>query len=189
MNRTSRHGRALGFVSVALALLAALALFGFRAAAPVAAQEASVEIVDFAFTPGTIEVAAGTTVTWTNSDSAPHTATADDGSFDTGTLQPGESGSVTFDTPGTYTYVCSIHPNMTGTVVVTGGADDGAANDGDDTAGDASTGTGAATTNLPSSGTGAALGADTNLPLVAALLALAAMLGFAGAVVLRRGER
>jgi plastocyanin len=58
-------------------------------------------------------------VTWTNQDFAPHTATADDGSFDTGRLDQGETGSVTFDQPGTYTYTCTFHPNMKGTVVVT----------------------------------------------------------------------
>jgi len=86
-----------------------------EAAAP---AEAAVTIQDFAFGPQTLEIAAGTTVTFTNNDSAPHTATADDGSFDTGQLDQGASASVTFDTPGTYTYVCAFHPNMTGTIVV-----------------------------------------------------------------------
>lgn len=84
-----------------------------------AASEAAVTIQDFAFDAPTLEIAAGTTVTWTNNDSAPHTATADDGSFDTGSIESGASASVTFDTPGTYTYICSFHPNMTGTIVVT----------------------------------------------------------------------
>ncbi|MDQ3654712.1 MAG: ScyD/ScyE family protein [Chloroflexota bacterium] len=88
------------------------------AEAPVASEEA-VTIQDFAFVEGTLEIAAGTTVTWTNNDSAPHTATADDGSFDTGTIESGGSTSATFDTPGTYTYACAFHPNMTGTIVVT----------------------------------------------------------------------
>jgi plastocyanin len=84
-----------------------------------ATSTSTVEIKDFAFNPGTIEVPAGTTVTWTNQDFAPHTATADDGSFDTGRLDQGQTGSVTFDQPGTYTYTCTFHPNMKGTVVVT----------------------------------------------------------------------
>jgi plastocyanin len=79
----------------------------------------AVTIQDFAFGPETLEITAGTTVTWTNNDSAAHTATADDGSFDTGTIDSGGSASVTFDTPGTYTYICAFHPNMTGTIVVT----------------------------------------------------------------------
>ena len=79
----------------------------------------AVGIKDFAFNPATIEVAAGTTVTWTNQDTAPHTATAEDGSFDTGRLDQGQAGTATFDQPGTYAYICSFHPNMTGTVEVT----------------------------------------------------------------------
>ncbi len=85
---------------------------------PVAAEQA-VSIENFAFVAPSLEITAGTTVTWTNNDTAAHTATADDGSFDTGNLDPGASGSVTFDTPGTYTYKCAYHPNMTGTIVVT----------------------------------------------------------------------
>jgi hypothetical protein len=78
-----------------------------------------VDIVDFAFDPGTITIEAGTTVTWVNQDAAPHTATGDGGEFDTGELANGESASVTFDTPGTFTYHCEIHPDMTATIVVT----------------------------------------------------------------------
>jgi plastocyanin len=83
------------------------------------ASAPAVEIKGFAFNPATITVPVGTTVTWTNQDAAPHTATADDKSFDTGRLDQGQSGSVTFDMPGTYTYTCTFHPNMKGTVVVT----------------------------------------------------------------------
>ena len=89
---------------------------------PVLAQAQAVTIVDFAFQPATLEVPVGTTVTWTNQGSAPHTVTADDGSFDSGTLQPGGTFSMTFDTPGTFTYHCEIHPNMMGTIVVTAAA-------------------------------------------------------------------
>ncbi|HEV2127068.1 MAG TPA: cupredoxin domain-containing protein [Thermomicrobiales bacterium] len=90
------------------------------AATPAAAGgEAAVTIVDFSFDPAEIEVAVGTTVTWTNEDSVPHTATAEDGTFDTGALNQGESGSHTFDTPGEYPYICSFHPNMHGVVIVT----------------------------------------------------------------------
>jgi plastocyanin len=89
------------------------------AGTPASASSSSVEIKGFAFNPATITVPVGTTVTWTNQDAAPHTATADDKSFDTGRLDQGKSGSVTFDKPGTYTYTCTFHPNMKGTVVVT----------------------------------------------------------------------
>ena len=91
-----------------------------NAATPAAGNDVgAVEIVDFAFAPDPLEIAVGETVTWTNRDAAPHTATADDGSFDSGTLAMGDSFSFTFETPGTYTYICTIHPQMAGTIVVT----------------------------------------------------------------------
>jgi len=79
----------------------------------------AVEIKGFAFSPNSIQVAAGTTVTWTNSDTTTHTVTADDGSFDSGNLDPGKTFSFTFDKAGTFTYHCAIHPNMKATIVVT----------------------------------------------------------------------
>jgi plastocyanin len=79
----------------------------------------AVDIKNFAFNPDTITVAKGTQVTWTNSDNAPHTATAS-GTFDTGTLRNGASKAITLDKPGTYNYICTIHPSMKGTVTVTG---------------------------------------------------------------------
>ncbi len=78
----------------------------------------SVEIKDYAFTPPTLTVPAGTTVTWTNNDTVPHTTTAQDGSFDSGNLNPGQSFSFTFSTPGSYPYVCQYHAGMQGTIVV-----------------------------------------------------------------------
>ena len=77
-------------------------------------------MVGMTFSPATITVAAGTTVTWQNTDSAPHTATSDDGKFDTGRLTAGATGRVTFDTPGTYPYNCIYHAamGMRGTVIV-----------------------------------------------------------------------
>ena len=77
-----------------------------------------VAIADFAFDPETATVDAGTKLTWTNDDEAPHTATADDGSFDTGTLKLDDTGAVAIDQPGTYTYYCRFHPFMKGTVEV-----------------------------------------------------------------------
>jgi plastocyanin len=71
-----------------------------------------------AFDPQTITVKAGTEVTWTNSDDATHTATADDGSFDTGDLDQGRSKSVTFEKAGSFTYYCRFHPFMKATVEV-----------------------------------------------------------------------
>lgn len=78
-----------------------------------------VTIVDFAFEPGDVEIAAGETVTWTNEDSATHTVESDDGTLDSGDLAQGDTYEMTFDEPGTYEYVCGIHPNMEGTVTVT----------------------------------------------------------------------
>jgi plastocyanin len=83
-----------------------------------ASTAAAVEIKGFAFNPPSIEVTAGTTVTWTNNDQAPHTATQDGGGFQSDKIDPGSSFSFTFDTPGTYEYHCEYHPNMHGTVVV-----------------------------------------------------------------------
>jgi plastocyanin len=77
-----------------------------------------VEIVNFAYGPDPVRVQAGGKVIWQNMDAAPHTATADDGSFDTGTLEQGKLKSETFKEPGTYTYYCEIHPTMHGTVEV-----------------------------------------------------------------------
>jgi plastocyanin len=83
-----------------------------------AALSEKVEIVDFAYDPDPVTVEEGGKVIWINEDSAPHTATAEDGSFDTGTLEEGKLKSETFKEPGTYAYVCSIHPQMHGTVEV-----------------------------------------------------------------------
>jgi plastocyanin len=77
-----------------------------------------VAIADFDYDPKAITVQAGTTVTWTNSDDAAHTATAEDGSFDTGTLDRGDSKTVSFDEPGTYAYYCRFHAFMKATVEV-----------------------------------------------------------------------
>lgn len=82
---------------------------------------ASVAIVDFAFNPGAVTVDMGATVTWTNQGPSPHTVTADDGSFDSGQLDAGASFSHTFTAAGTVSYHCSIHPEMVGSVAVSGG--------------------------------------------------------------------
>lgn len=82
-----------------------------------APMEAAVEIADFAFGPAEITIATGGTVTWTNTDNQAHTATSA-GNFDTGSIDPDGTASVTFDEPGTFTYICSFHPFMTATVTV-----------------------------------------------------------------------
>ncbi len=83
------------------------------------AAAATIEIADFAYNPGTVTINAGESVTWTNNDSVPHTATAQDRSvLQSGTLQPGDSYTQQFDAAGTYEYFCEFHANMKGTVVV-----------------------------------------------------------------------
>ncbi len=86
-----------------------------------AVRSAKVEIADFAYDPDPVTIEEGGKVTWINRDAAPHTATAEDGSFDTGTLEEGKLKSESFKQPGTYAYICSIHPQMQGTVEVVGG--------------------------------------------------------------------
>lgn len=81
-------------------------------------KPAAVEIMDFTFSPETLTVAIGTTVTWTNHDSAIHTVTSLTGVFDSGTLSNGGSFSFTFTQVGTFEYHCSIHTSMKGTVIV-----------------------------------------------------------------------
>ena len=84
-----------------------------------ASSGSAVKIANFAFSPGTLTVAGGARVTVRNDDSTAHTVTADDGhSFDTGAIDPGSSSTVTAPKPGRYTYHCSIHPFMHGTLVV-----------------------------------------------------------------------
>ena len=81
------------------------------------AMSAAVDIKEFKYGPAETHVAVGGMVTWTNGDNQKHTATAS-GTFDTGGIEAGQSASATFDTAGTFTYICSFHPFMKGTVVV-----------------------------------------------------------------------
>ena len=99
------------------ALAAALALLS---GATAVAQPApvTVKISNLTFAPRTITVAAGTTVTWVNADDLPHTVTAVDRSFRSRPLDTGDKVSFSFAKPGEYAYFCSIHPMMTGKVVV-----------------------------------------------------------------------
>ena len=84
--------------------------------APAAAG--AVTIKGFAFQPAALEVAVGTTVTWTNQDTTGHTVTADDASFDSGTVNGGATFSQVFNTAGTFAYHCKIHSSMHGTITV-----------------------------------------------------------------------
>ena len=82
------------------------------------AANAAVKIDNFVFGPQTITVPVGTTVTWTNSDDIPHTAVSTDGVFKSKVMDTDEKFSYTFTKAGTYPYYCTIHPKMTGKVVV-----------------------------------------------------------------------
>lgn len=89
-----------------------------RQGAAAVAGPARVEIRGFDFTPARLEVTAGTTIVWTNGDQVVHTATADDGSWDSGAIEPGATWSHSFNRPGTYPYHCTPHPFMRGVVIV-----------------------------------------------------------------------
>ncbi len=82
------------------------------------AGDPGVTIADFHFSPASTTIHVGDTITWSNSGPSSHTATASNGSFNTGILKKGQSASHTFTQPGTYAYVCQIHPFMHGTIVV-----------------------------------------------------------------------
>jgi plastocyanin len=107
-----------------LASWAMTALISFQAvppgvaAAPAAAGKAEVKIDNFSFSPAALTVKAGTQITWTNGDDIPHTVISDGHTFKSKVLGTGEKFTFTAGKPGTYSYSCSIHPNMTGKVVV-----------------------------------------------------------------------
>ena len=104
-----------------LAAIGALALVASLASTTRAAN-ASVQIVDMAFAPAAVTVNVGDTVTWTNGDPMIHTVTSTTGAFDSGDLGEGESYSLTFTEAGTFAYLCTPHPFMTGTVTVVAAA-------------------------------------------------------------------
>jgi hypothetical protein len=85
--------------------------------APVLAADRTVTISGFSFSPNTVTVNVGDRVTWTNQDPSTHTATSS-GHFNTGNIPEGGSKSVTFNSAGTFDYICTIHPTMQGTVIV-----------------------------------------------------------------------
>jgi plastocyanin len=82
------------------------------------APSAEVKVDNFSFSPAALTVAAGTTITWINHDDIPHTVVSDDHVFKSKVLDTDEKFSYTFNRPGTYPYFCSVHPKMTGKVIV-----------------------------------------------------------------------
>ncbi len=97
---------------------------------PVSAQDApaAVGIDNFTFNPQQLTIKAGATVIWTNKDDIPHTVAAVGKQFKSKALDTGDAYSFTFTTPGTYAYFCSLHPHMTGTIVVEAATGSNAAN-------------------------------------------------------------
>ena len=157
-------------------------------------------ISDFTYTPSTVTVTAGDSVTWTNGGPTGHSATADDGSFDTGILRKGTSGSHTFTTAGTYTFHCTPHPFMKGKVVVVAASSGGGSSGGGSASGSgsgsgssASTDTGTSSSNSGSSTTDTGSSSSSSLPAtgadVGARGAARAILVGGGMVLRRRAAR
>lgn len=101
------------FLTVSLAIAAL-----FIAGSGFSAEVVNVQISDFTFKPETINIKPGTTVTWVNTDNAPHTITSNDGSWDSGKMNKSAEYSHTFDKAGTFEYSCAFHSSMTGSVIV-----------------------------------------------------------------------
>ena len=104
-------------ISLVNCVAAGVAAVLLLAATPVWAVDAAVKIGNFTFGPQELKVKSGTTVTWTNEDDIPHTVVSPN-IFRSKALDSDDKFSFTFTTPGTYKYFCSLHPHMTGTIVV-----------------------------------------------------------------------
>jgi plastocyanin len=102
-------------VAVPLALSFAMAAM---TASSALAADAAIKIDNFVFTPDTLEIAAGTTVTWTNEDDIPHAVGAKDLSWKSHAMDTGDTFTYTFTKAGTYDYFCTLHPHMQGKIVV-----------------------------------------------------------------------
>ncbi len=102
------------------AALLAIAVLALASSCPAQPEPVTVKISNFTFSPREIVVAAGAAVVWINDDDVPHTVVATDGSFRSKPLDTGDRYSVVFRTPGEHPYFCSIHPMMTGKVLVKG---------------------------------------------------------------------
>jgi len=104
-----------------LGVMALIIAVSVTAANPAQAADTEVGIDNFTFAPQQITVKAGMTVIWTNRDDIPHTVTSKTMVFRSNALDTGDKFSFTFTTPGSYPYFCSLHPHMTGTIVVEAG--------------------------------------------------------------------
>ncbi len=104
-------------VSVVIGLFISGCLVFVAAARPQSAAT-EIKIDNFTFAPAELKVPVGTTVTWTNRDDIPHTVVSSEKAFKSKVMDTDEKYAFTFATAGTYTYFCSIHPKMTGKVIV-----------------------------------------------------------------------
>jgi LPXTG-motif cell wall-anchored protein len=127
---------------------------------------------DFFFSAASVTIDVGDTVTWHNSGQAPHTATASDGSFDTGTINSGGSGSHTFNSAGTFSYICTIHPNMHGTVRVLSSSGSGGSGGG-------ASSTSSGTSESSAVASPDAAGTSTTLPMTGMAVGALALIGAA----------
>lgn len=139
-----------------------------------AAASKRVTIKGFKYSPATASVHTGDTITWTNQDQAPHTATANDKSFDTGTINKGKSGSHKFTKAGTFSYICTVHPSMKGTVTVLGASSGGTAAG---SGGTNSGGSGSSGSNGSASSSGGSGLPHTGLEIAVVVLIAALMMG------------
>jgi plastocyanin len=112
-----RLGNRRILVALSSAILLGCAALGARAWAE-APTPTTIVIKDFMFAPMSLTIRAGSPVVWVNHDDEPHSVISDSGLFRSGALDTGEKYSFKFDKPGTYHFLCSIHPRMAGTIVV-----------------------------------------------------------------------
>jgi plastocyanin len=105
-------------LTIVRSMLAGMAFAALAVTASAQIANLGVTIDNFTFSPNQIMVKSGETVTWTNKDDIPHTVTSTDNVFRSKALDTDDKFSFTFTTPGTYKYFCSLHPRMTGTIVV-----------------------------------------------------------------------
>ncbi len=112
--------KTLYLVAIAALSVSVLATTTYRSVHAKADEKPALEvkIENFAFAPATLTVSAGAQVTWINKDDIPHNIVEKGRAFKSKALDTGEKFSYTFDKPGTYEYLCSIHPTMTGKVIV-----------------------------------------------------------------------
>jgi len=110
-----------GMLLGALGAVTALVVAAPPAPSADAAKSAEVDIANFHYSPPTLVVAAGTTVTWKNADDSPHSVREKSGKFKSAALDTDDTFSQTFTAPGEYDYICSIHPYMRGKIVVKSG--------------------------------------------------------------------